>query len=361
MMMATLMVVATPASLFAQAEEAEQPQVVEEQPTGTRSTTQASVTVNGKTFSTRQKAVARQMARQGARMAAQGARMAARAAANPLEAERIAEEMESQMEAMGNEMERLGDSLEAMSEDTTFLYDEADADSIEIAGDDGDVFLSSLEEDFGWLHTWWGKIIGGSLGILAGILGILIALFVVVLLIGIFTAPIWILALIIWLAVRGGRKNRTQTYQNPPLNPTPGTPNDAAPNAAAATAARAQAASAQAASAQTATAQPAAAFAQPGVQNPQSPQPAVLNNYAQPYPDENTEIWKSGIMYSCIGVGLIILFYSIGLEGLWGVGALVACIGVAKLVIATTSKKKQQPQQPTQPDPTSDDYSKSEN
>ena len=51
-------------------------------------------------------------------------------------------------------------------------------------------------------------------------------------------------------------------------------------------------------------------------------------------------MWKSGIMYSCVGLGLILLFYSIGLEGLWGVGALVACIGVAKMVIAKTSNKK---------------------
>jgi len=276
--------------------------------------------------------------------------MAARAAANPLQAEQIADEMEAQMEAMSEEMERLGDSLATMAEDTTFLYDEAD--SVELAGD-FDELVETIEGDFGWLNTWWGKIIGGGFGILVGILGILLALFVVVLLIGIFTAPIWILALIIWLAVRGGRRNRTQTYQNPPLNPgTPGATPGATPGTAA---------PAQAAAAQTATAQPAAAYAQPGTQSAQSPQPAVLNNYVQPYPDENTEIWKSGIMYSCIGVGLIILFFSIGLDGLWGVGALVACIGVAKLVIATTSKKKQQPQQPQQPDPTPDDYSKSEN
>ena len=179
------------------------------------------------------------------------------------------------------------------------------------------------------------------------------AVFVIVLLIGIFTAPIWILALIIWLAVRGGRKNRTQTYQNPPLNAaTPGAPG-ATPNNAAAPA--------QATSDPTATAQAAAAYAQPGAPSAQSSQPAILNNYGQSYLDENTEIWRSGVMYSCIGVGLIILFCSIGWDGLWGVGALVSCIGVAKLVIAWTSKKKQQSQQPQQPDPTPDDYSKSEN
>ena len=60
-------------------------------------------------------------------------------------------------------------------------------------------------------------------------------------------------------------------------------------------------------------------------------------------------MWKSGIMWSCVGVGLILVVLGIGLDGLWGIGALVACIGVAKLVIATTTKK-QQTQQPT-PDP----------
>ena len=64
MMLAALMVVATPASLWAQTEEVEQPATVEEQPTETHTTTQASVTVNGKPITTGQKAVARQMARQ---------------------------------------------------------------------------------------------------------------------------------------------------------------------------------------------------------------------------------------------------------------------------------------------------------
>ena len=62
------------------------------------------------------------------------------------------------------------------------------------------------------------------------------------------------------------------------------------------------------------------------------------------YRDENMEMFKSGIMYSCVGLGLILLFVSIGLEDLWGIGALVACIGLAKILISKFSKNKRRMQ-----------------
>ena len=45
-------------------------------------------------------------------------------------------------------------------------------------------------------------------------------------------------------------------------------------------------------------------------------------------------------MVTCVGIGLIVLFLSVGFDSFWGIGALVACIGVAKLIIATTTKNK---------------------
>ena len=258
------------------------------------------LTVNGKPATPQQKAVAKKMAAQGAQMAAKGVKMATAAIANPQKAKDIANEME----AIGDEMDRLGDSLQTLSEDTTFLYTEPD--STELAGDDIEDFIDGFEDGFGsdfpWLHTWWGKLLGGGLGLLGGLLAILAAIFVIVLLFAIFTSPLWVIALIIWLLVRDSKKSKpVQQLQEKPITKT--TPDNTESDS------------------------------QSSSQEPQMP-------IAQPYPNENDAMWKSGIMYTCVGLGLVLLFISIGLEGLWGVGALVACIGVAKIAIAKTSHKK---------------------
>ena len=310
------------------------------------------MTVNGRPATAAEKAMAKQMAKKGTQMAQKGVQMAVSAVTNPAKAEKLGEELEK----MGEELEKMGDSLDSMAEDTTFLYEEAETDTA-LTGSDIDDFIDGFEEgfgeDFGWLHTWWGKLLGGTLGILGGFLGILIALLVVVLLFGLFTSPLWIIALVFWLLIRSGRKPSTTAYVNPPLNPSPTTPagtptTDAAPETG------------------DPAAQTAAYSTQPSSFNAQ---PSTYN-YTQPYPDENAEMWKSGIMYLCVGLGLIVLFLSIGADGLWGLGALVGCIGVAKLVISKTSKGKRYSDQPQQmqqtsstltQQPQSDEYSKSEN
>lgn len=322
MMMAAMMVAAIPYSAV-KAEETMDTTVVESKaPKANVSANVNGMTINGRAATPKEKAVAKQMAKHGARMAATGVKMAAKAVTDPDAADRMANEME----ALGQEMERLGDSLESLSEDTTFLYegDEECADSVAWTDEDMEEILHDFKWKWSWPFIGFG---GGILGILAGIFGILIAIFVVVLLFLLFTSPIWVLALIIWLAVRSNRKNTTTTYQNPPINPVASTTAQAAAGTEATS-------DAQATGTQTGTA----------TASPQQPRPAsYANGYVQPYPDENTEMWKSGIMYSCVGVGLIILFISIGAEDLWGVGALVGCIGVAKLVIASTTKGKKQP------------------
>ena len=285
------------------------------------------MTVNGKPATRQQKAVAKQMTRQGAQMAKKGVQLAMSAVTNPDKAEKLGEELEQ----MGDEMERLGDSLEVLAEDTTFFYEGEDSDDVELLSEnDIDEIGRDFEESFGWLNTWWGKLLGGGLGILGGLLAVLLAIFVVVFLFALFTSPIWVLALVIWLIIRGSRTKPTTTYQNPPMGPAQ--PLSSTPQGGE-----------DAAAPQSQT--DANAGAQPqGQQAILNGQPIGSTGYVQPYPDENAEMWKSGIMWSCVGVGLILVFLGIGLDGLWGIGALVACIGVAKLVIATTTKKKQQQQ-----------------
>ena len=273
-------------------------------------------TVNGRPATPKEKAVARSMARQGARMASKGAQLAVAAVTNPKKAEEISREMEN----MGNEMERLGDSLESLAEDTTFLYGGVLNDSVELADEDTGDFEEELKDAFGlhwdWTDSWWGKLLGGSLGLLGGLLGILIAIFVVLFVFGLLLSPLWLLALIIWLIVRGSR-----------TRPTP---------------------------APVASADPAAAS---------TASTAAASQAATPYADGYEDIWRSGIMYCCVGVGLILLLQSL-FDGLWGIGALVACIGVAKLVIASTAKRKQH-QQPDLSDYTevtqTEEYTKDEN
>lgn len=288
------------------------------------------MTVNGRPATPAEKAVAKQMVKQGAKMAAKSAKMAVKAVTDPSKVDQMSQELE----AMGSEMERLGDSLEALTEDTTFLYEGEDEDSVFFSDSD----FEDLDEDVEWLHSFWGKLFGGSMGIIGGIFGILMAILLIVLLFLVFTSPLWVIALIVWLIVRNNRKPRTTAYVNPPLNAATSQTTEGASTTTDANAAT--------------TANTAA--------------PAT--GYVQPYPDENTEMWKSGVMTACVGVGLIILFVSIGLEDLWGIGALVACIGVAKLVIASTTKKKNA--SPTQestgsyrntPASADQDYNKSEN
>lgn len=313
MAMAAMMMAATPASSLRAEETADSTK------TAGVSVKLSGMTVNGKPATAQQKAVAKKMTKQGAQMAKKGVQLAMSAVTNPDKAEKLGDELEQ----MGEEMERLGDSLETLAEDTTFFYEGEDSDEVELFSEsDLDEISRDLSENFGWLDSWWGKLLGGGLGILGGILGILIAIFVVVLLFALFTSPIWVLALIIWLIVRGSRTNPTTTYQNPPMG------------------------GAQAAG----QAQPLAGSANAGEGTYSSQMNAGGNATLPPmggvggglYPDENAEMWKSGIMWSCVGVGLILVFLGIGFDGLWGIGALVACIGVAKLVIATTTKKKQQ-------------------
>lgn len=313
MAMAAMMMAATPASSLRAEETADSTH------SAGVSVKLSGMTVNGKPATAQQKAVAKKMTRQGAQMAKKGVQLAMSAVTNPDKAEKLGDELEQ----MGEEMERLGDSLETLAEDTTFFYEGEDSDDVELLSEsDIDEIGQDFEESFGWLDSWWGKLLGGGLGIMGGILGILIAIFVVVLLFALFTSPIWVLALIIWLIVRGSRTNPTTTYQNPPMGGTQAT----------------------------GQAQPLAGSANAGEGTYSSQMNAGGNATLPPmggvggglYPDENAEMWKSGIMWSCVGVGLILVFLGIGFDGLWGIGALVACIGVAKLVIATTTKKKQQ-------------------
>ena len=323
MAVATMMMAATPCSSLRAEETAD----------STRkagvNVTLNDMTVNGKPATPQQKAVAKQMTKQGAKMAKKGVQLAMSAVTNPDKAEKLGEELER----MGDEMERLGDSLETLAEDTTFFYEGEDSDDVELLSEsDIDEIGQDFEESFGWLSTWWGKLLGGGLGILGGLLAVLIAIFVVVFLFALFTSPIWVLALVIWLIVRGSRTKPTTTYQNPPMGPPTGQPLSSTPQGGEGAAAPQ-------------SQRDANAGAQPlGQQAILNGHPVGSTGYTQAYPDENAEMWKSGIMWSCVGVGLILVFFGIGLDGLWGIGALVACIGVAKLVIATTTKKKPEQQ-----------------
>lgn len=274
---------------------------------------------NGRPITAQEKEVAKKMAKQGAQMGSKAAKLALTAITNPSKADSLQKEIER----MGEEMERLGDSLESLSEDTTFFYEGEDSDTVVLSDED----FEDIAEEFGknWdFHIGWpGGILGGILGAFGGILGIMIAIFVVLLLFGIFTAPLWILALIIWLAVRANRKNsaapqvQQTTSTGQPLRTA---------QTATATGQAAQTAQATAQTAQPHTAQPHTA--------------APVTNTPQGLSDENQEMWKNGIMVTCVGLGLIVLFLSVGMKGFWGIGALVAIIGVAKLIIATTTKGK---------------------
>lgn len=264
--------------------------------------------VNGRAITPQEKEVAKKMAKQGAQMGSKAAKLALTAITNPSKADSLGKELEK----MGDEMERLGDSLESLSEDTTFFYEGEDADTVVLSDEDFD----DIAEEFGknWdLDFKLPGLLGGALGIFGGILGVFVAIFVVLLLFAIFTSPLWVIALIIWLAVRSSRKNNAAPYVT--QTTSTGQPLNASQSATAA---------GQAASAQT---------AQPQTAAPLATNPSNLD-------DENQEMWKSGIMVTCVGIGLIVLFLSVGFDSFWGIGALVASIGVAKLIIATTTKNK---------------------
>ena len=51
-------------------------------------------------------------------------------------------------------------------------------------------------------------------------------------------------------------------------------------------------------------------------------------------------LWRKGVKNFFIGLGLVALFLSLGVDGLAGVGALVALYGVGQAVIARTSARK---------------------
>lgn len=279
--LATLMVVAVPVQRVFAAE-VEDTMSVDSKPSASVKAVDTKMTVNGKPATPSQKAVAKQMTKQGARMARKGVQMAVAAVTDPDEAERLGDELEQ----MGDEMGRLGDSLEALAEDTTFFYEGEDSDAVEVDDDDWDAFLrwkEKLEPD-----SWWGKLLGGGLGLLGGILGILVAIFVIVLLFLLFTSPIWVVALVVWLIVKGS--SSTSRAAN--------------------------------------------------LQTPVSPQAVGDVPPSELQPRGHQEMWQSGVMWACVGVGLILVFLGIGLDGLWGIGALVTCIGVAKLVIAKGENKK---------------------
>lgn len=308
-------------------------------------TVNAQMTVNGRPATKEEKAVAGQMVKQGVKMAKKGAQMAVTAVANPSKTD----EIEKELERMGEEMERLGDSLEKMAEDTTFLYSEADSveldgDSIDLSGDDFDDFIRGMEDGLGspfpaWMHTWWGKILGGGLGLIGGIFAILLAIFVIVLLFAIFTAPLWVIALVVWLIARNTKKTNSQEYMRY-QTPHPG--QQGAPKQDASTGSQASTAQNVSASAQNATTGQGSYASTSDMQNDGTgtAQPEYMTSeYDNNMPDERREMWNSGIMYTCIGVGLGILFYSLGMDVLWGIGGLVACIGIAKLIIASTRPK----------------------
>ena len=166
------------------------------------------MTVNGHPATKQEKAVAKDMVRQGTRMAGKGVQIAKAALTDPDKAEKLGDELE----AMGDEMERMGDSLAALSEDTTFLYDgDEESDSLVLAQEDIDEIVNGIDEIGSWFgDSWLGKFFGGSLGLLAGGFSIAVVLLILFFLLIIFTAPLWIAALIFYFIGRNDRKVRQQ-------------------------------------------------------------------------------------------------------------------------------------------------------
>ena len=333
-----------------------QAQVVEKEES--QETVRKGMTVNGRSATPQEKAVASKMVRQAGQMTKKATQMAVSAVTDPSKARQLG----SELEEMGNDLERMGDSLEALAEDTTFFYEGEDSDDVYVTAEDWEDFTNKMEETFGeniqFFDTWWGKILGGVIGVMIGILGILIAIFVIALVFGVLTSPLWIVGLIIWLIARGTRSNPTNM---PPHANVHGTSSANLGGTASAS---------------------KAANAGGTTTSQYSTNQGTTFTGTTLYPDENSEMWRSGVMWSCVGVGLIVFFVALGMKALWGIGALVACIGVAKLVIASTTKSNKNngaPQQESfvtglgaednaQPKsnagtnaPSSNDYNKNEN
>ena len=280
-------------------------ETAETTPTITEDTT---TTAKGEARSFRQatekeKALAKEMALHGARMAGKSVQIAATSITDPDRAKDLGEELES----MGEEMERMGDSLEALSDDTVFIYDAEECLDSTIVDDINEEFTDDFE---GWIKdTWIGKLLGGSLGLMGGLVAIILGIFAVVLVFGLLTSPLWIIALIIWLIVRSDKK-KTQNRQY------------------------------QYATQRVETAQTVDATGTTSTQGANATA-RVSEMTIENVDSERNEMWMSGVRQCCLGVGLIIFFIAIGLESLWGIGALVACLGVAKLVIAYSTKRKE--------------------
>ena len=285
----------------------------------------------------KEKAVARKMAVKGAQMAKKGANMAVAAVTDPAQAEKIGEEMEK----MGEEMERLGDSLDAMSQDTTFLWNEEDADSIdEFVDNDLDDFVRGVNDGFGnFGGPWYMKLFAIFLAFMV----IALLIFVGVLLFLIFTAPIWIIALIIYLIVKSRKKSSAAT----PTSPAYPAATTASPAAASATPAAATT-SVESQPVSLADASPSAAAASPdATASAASPSAATS---AQPLPSitGGTEggsssidpTLSSGIKQCGLGLGIIVLVLALGADPLWGIGALVALLGLAKVFIYYLGNRK---------------------
>ena len=291
----------------------------------------------------KEKAVARKMAVKGAQMAKKGANMAVAAVTDPAQAEKIGEEMEK----MGEEMERLGDSLDAMSQDTTFLWNEEDEDSIdEFVDNDLDDFVRGVNDGFGnFGGPWYMKLFAIFLAFMV----IALLIFVGVLLFLIFTAPIWIIALIIYLIVKSRKKSSAATPTSP-ASPAATTASPAAASAtpAAATTSAASPSSVESQPVSPADASPSAAAASPdATASAASPSAATS---AQPLPSitGGTEggsssidpTLSSGIKQCGLGLGIIVLVLALGADPLWGIGALVALLGLAKVFIYYLGNRK---------------------
>lgn len=311
-------------------------------------------TVNGHPATQQEKETAKKMMKQAGKMVVKAAQIATTAATNPDKAEQLKgqiEQMADEMEQMGDQLEQMEEGMDSLIDDTTY-YGAAADDDIEFTDEDLDEVLDEWRSD----NSWWKGLLGGGAGIAFGLFGVLIAIVVCLLLFALFTAPIWILLLIIFLIARSGsKKDRTNTYYNTPAGNMPNTAmGRAAAQAQAAAAAAhtaqgntttgadANTAATGAAGSQTAGAATGAQAqtAQPGTAQPGMAQPHMAAATAADFDDETQDTWRSGVKQCCLGVGLIIFFVAIGMDALWGIGALVICLGVAKLVIASTSKGK---------------------
>ena len=270
------------------------------------------VSVNGRPATKEEKKAAKNMVKQAARMAGKAAQVAATAVTNPAKAEQLGEELENmgnQLEQMGDELAKMDSSLSELAEDTTFFYEDEDSDEVILSDEDIDEMVDEWVSDGNGPWDIVKKVFGGGMGLIGGSLAILGILILALFLFALFTAPVWIVLLLLFLVIRSGRKKdagRTAQAYRP--TPTLSRPKAAAQN-------RAQTGKVSAAPAEMAHAQ------------------TVVS-------DENEDIWKSGVRQSCLGVGFIICYFIVGYKIFLVIGALVACLGIAKLVIATTTKKR---------------------